>query len=181
MTLPANIRVNVRAPFPTQVNGAAFITVAKKNGVWTITPDYSILNPNNGLSVTQVVAVMDTATGLWSQISSQSFGSLSLSRTITVAGVVVVLSTDVVLLLNKSPSGASTIDLPAASLRNGAPVVIKDLTGDASTNNITIVPNGTETIDGFLAAAAAANGVALIDKDYGSKYLLPTTGGWFTL
>lgn len=36
MTLPANIRVNVAAPFPVLVQGAAGIAVAKQNGVWTI-------------------------------------------------------------------------------------------------------------------------------------------------
>ena len=36
MALPANIRVNVRAPFPVRVVGSGLITVTKANGIWTI-------------------------------------------------------------------------------------------------------------------------------------------------
>lgn len=36
MTLPANIRVNLSAPFPAFVRGGSGIGVTKTNGVWTI-------------------------------------------------------------------------------------------------------------------------------------------------
>jgi hypothetical protein len=36
MALPANIRVNLSAPFPALVIGGGGIAVAKNNGVWTI-------------------------------------------------------------------------------------------------------------------------------------------------
>lgn len=184
MTLPANIRVNVRAPFPTQVKGAAFIGLSKANGVWTISPNYLTLGENVVVKPTQILALQDTLTGAWSWIGASSFVSAALSsyRVITTAGAQNVLATDVVLLLQKSPSGASTINLPTSATRVGAPVIIKDLTGDANINNITIVPSGSETIDGFSAAAAAANGVAVISVDYGIKRLYPlTSGGWYLL
>jgi hypothetical protein len=183
MTLPASIRVNVRAPFPVRVSGASFIGVNKANGVWTISPDYRGLNPVISLVSTQNLAVQDTVTGQWATISAQliagSVASLNTYRIVTTTGAVTVLSTDVVLLLNKGASGASTIYLPTAASRAGVPVIIKDLTGDANTNAITIVPNGSETIDGFSAAAAAANGVAVIDADYGAKSFYPIAGGWY--
>jgi hypothetical protein len=184
VTLPVSIRVNVRAPFPTQVKGAAFISVNKANGVWTIAPNYLTLAPNVGVKPAQVLALQDPTTGAFSQVGASVFVSSALSpfRIITTPGAVSVLSTDVVLLFEKSSSGASTVNLPTSATRQGAPLSFKDLTGDANTNNITIVPSGSETIDGFSAADAAANGVALISNDYGSMQLYPlTSGGWYVL
>lgn len=36
MTLPANIRVNVAAPFPAKVKGSGPVTINKQNGIWTV-------------------------------------------------------------------------------------------------------------------------------------------------
>jgi hypothetical protein len=183
LTLPASIRVNVRVPFPALVQGAAFITVAKANGIFTLTPNYELLNQSIGLDTSQILALFDTATGLWSWINALQLVTAALGsyRTVTSAGAVTVAPTDVVILLKKSPSGASTINLPASAARGGAPISIKDLTGDANTNNVTIVPAAGETIDGFSASAAAANGVAVIDVDYGFKRLYPLTSGGYYL
>jgi hypothetical protein len=184
VTLPASIRVNVRAPFPTQVRGAAFISVAKSNGIWTVKPDYRLIAENPLLTTTQVVALQDTVTGAWSYMSASLLLSASLSsyREVTVAGSVTVQPTDIIILLNKSPSGASTINLPNSATRGGVPVTVKDITGDANTNNITVVPATGETIDGLSASAAAANGIAVIDKDYGSRTFYPLqSGGWYVI
>ena len=182
MSLPANIRVNVRAPFPTQVIGTSFISATKANGIWTISPNYLRLANNPALTPTQVFALQDTLTGQWSYMSAALLISTALSnyRIATTVGVVNFLATDTILILQKAASGASTVNLPLASSRGGVPATIKDLTGDANTNNITIVPSGADTIDGFSAAAAAANGVAVIDIDYGFKTLYPlVNGGWY--
>lgn len=184
MTLPASIRVNVRAPFPTQVKGAAFIGVTKANGVWTLAPNYRTLAENVVVTPTQILALQDSLTGNFSWVGASSFVSAALSsyRIITTAGTVNVLATDLVLLFEKSPSGASTVNLPTSAMRAGAPVFIKDLTGDANTNNITIVPASGETIDGFSASAAAANGVAVLSINYGVRRFYPlTSGGWYVL
>lgn len=182
MTLPANIRVNVRVPFPAVVKGAAFITVAKANGVWTLAPNYLLLAPAIGVTATQIVAVFDTVSGVWSYISATQLASAAQGsyRTVTTIGAVTVQPTDVVILLQKGASGASTINLPNSAIRAGVPVTVKDLTYDANTNNITFVPAMGETLDGFSAAAAVANGVAVIDVDGGAKTFWPlTAGGWY--
>ncbi len=183
MTLPASIRINVRAPFPTQVKGAAFIGVNKANGVWSIAPNYRLLAPAHSITPTMVVGVQDTVTGVWSYLPAALISSAGLPyRIVTSAGAVTLLASDVVILLKKSPSGASTINLPASATRNGVPIIVKDITGDANTNNDTIVPASGETIDGLSASAAAANGIAVIDVDYGSRTLYPlTSGGYYTL
>ena len=182
MTLPANIRVNVRAPFPARVQGSAFIQVTKANGVWTISPNYLALNPAASINGSQIIALYDTLAKTWSYVSAAQFISASAGsyRTITYTGNVTVLPTDVVLILNKSTSGPSSILLPNAATRGGTPVTVKDMTGDAFTNNVTFVPAIGETIDGFSASAAAANGVAVIGSDYASKTLSPfSSGGWY--
>ena len=108
--------------------------------------------------------------------------SASNIRIITTTGSVVLAATDVVILFQKAASGASTLYLPTSAGRSGTPIIVKDLTGDAFTNNITIVPFLVETIDGFAAASAAANGVALLDSNYQSKSLYPlSSGGWYVI
>ncbi len=36
MSTPANIRVNIGAPFPALVKGGGPVTIAKANGIWTV-------------------------------------------------------------------------------------------------------------------------------------------------
>ena len=184
MTLPANIRVNVRATFPTQVRGAGFIGVTKASGIWTINPDYRTLAASPNLSSNQVLALQNATTGVWSYINAVQFlaAASNAYRIITTAGAQPVLSTDVVLLFNPNPAGVSTVQLPTALSRNGVSVTVKDIAGNANANVITIVPSGAETIDGLSGAAAAANGIALVDRDYGSRTLYPLlSGGWYSL
>lgn len=56
-----------------------------------------------------------------------------------------IVSTDVYLLVNTS--SAKTLTLPAATTRRI--LVIKDVTGTANTNNITLDPAGSDTIEGL--------------------------------
>ena len=70
-------------------------------------------------------------------------------RIVTAAGAVTVANTDHTIIVNKTAGEATTVNLPAgADAGAGKVYVIKDGKGDAATNNITITPNGSETIDG---------------------------------
>lgn len=81
-----------------------------------------------------------------------------------------------VLINSSSPV---TVNLPASASRTpnftGAgpqPVRIVDISGNASTNNITIVPVGAEKIVGLSSV--------VINVNWGSFYLFPLpTGGWY--
>lgn len=67
---------------------------------------------------------------------------------------IVIASTDQI--LNCNIPVAATCALPPAATRNGIPLTFKDL-GQATANNITITPNGVETIDGANAAVKIVN------------------------
>lgn len=79
---------------------------------------------------------------------------------------------DLVLYVDTS-GGAVEIDLPASAARLGLPLTIKDVTGNAASNNITIKPNGAETIDGY------TNGnPLLVSAAYGGFRLNPRTSSY---
>ena len=59
-----------------------------------------------------------------------------------------VLVTDDVVLCNLAAPGPVAITLPVGATHLGAHLVVKDKRGDAGVNNITVTPNGAETIDG---------------------------------
>lgn len=59
-----------------------------------------------------------------------------------------VVAADTMLYVDTS-GGAVTILLQPSAARIGVPLSIKDVTGNALTNNVTITPNGAEVIDGL--------------------------------
>lgn len=184
MTLPVNIRINVRAPFPARVVGAGFVVVSKVNGIWTISVDYTQLAPLLISADIQgaLVAVYDPATKQYNTLTVAQVIATGINtyRVVTAAGPVTIGPSDVTILLNKTAPAATNINLPASASRNGVPVTVKDYGGVAQANNITFVPAAGETIDGFTASQAAANGAALINVNYGKKTLFPlTSGGWY--
>lgn len=81
-----------------------------------------------------------------------------------------VLATDNFLAVDTS-GGAITINLPVATSRAGVPLTIKDVTGNALANNVTINPNGAEKVDTLAPY--------LIDADFGGARFVPkASGGW---
>ena len=68
--------------------------------------------------------------------------------------------------------GAKTITLPTAGTINGKVYIIKDESGDASSNNITVATEGSETIDG-------AN-TKTINSDYGVLRIYSDGTNYFT-
>lgn len=92
-------------------------------------------------------------------------------REITAAGAVTVTTVDRILWINKTVGAATIVNLPAAATRNGLDLVIKDKKGDANAHNITVTPNGVETID--------AGATDVIDMNYGGRRYVPlAAGGW---
>jgi len=67
-------------------------------------------------------------------------------RVATTSPVTVSNTTDCVVAINRSSAAATAVTLPAGT--DGRWFVIVDQKADAATNNITITPNGAETING---------------------------------
>lgn len=65
-----------------------------------------------------------------------------------------------------------TLTLPAAASCAGRVFIVKDESGNAGTNNITVDGNASETIDGATTKAISAN--------YGVLRLYCTGTAWFT-
>jgi hypothetical protein len=154
MTLPANIRVNVGAPFPSLVKSTGGIALQKANGIWTVSLGYSQLGVQVPLPVdmtTDYVAVYDSVVQSYylAPLGSLGFGGVRTQRSIT-AGPVVISPTDQILHLNLTTP--TTITLPPFATRDGVPMTFKDVGMQASTNPVTIAPAAGETIDGFSAA-----------------------------
>lgn len=70
--------------------------------------------------------------------------------------------------------GAFTFNLPAAALNAGLRFTVKDISGQASTNNITIARNGSESIEG-----GASN--YLCQSDWGSWTFICDGTNWYIL
>jgi len=93
-------------------------------------------------------------------------------QTVSAASVSLTVTSGPVIWVTRTASGACTINLPVV-LTDGNIYIIKDA-GNAGTNNITVDPFGTGTIDGALTL--------VINEDYGSATIMFKSGvGWVTL
>jgi len=94
----------------------------------------------------------------------------TIPKTITFAmSPYTVLPTDYLLDVDTS-GGAVTINMMLAAARNNLELTVKDITGNASTNNISVVRGGAETIDGLTTY--------LIASDFGANKFKPKTSGY---
>lgn len=156
MTLPANIRINMSAPFPATVKGGGPVAIAKRNGIWTV--GFTIANLPAlplGVDPTKVqLLVWNPVPGVFQNITIAALLSASTAPTKIDATVspYLPLVGDTFLYVDTS-AGPVEIDLALAATRNGSVLSIKDVTGHAAANNITIKPAAGETLDGYTNAA----------------------------
>lgn len=84
-----------------------------------------------------------------------------------------VLTSDAQKILGVNTTTAKTLNLPAAT--NVMWFTIKDISGQAATNNISVAPNGTDTIDGV-------NATATINETYASRVLISDgVSAWYLI
>ncbi len=93
-----------------------------------------------------------------------------LANTVTTTAAMYNVTSEEELLVNVP--GAATVNLPPCANRQTA-LVTKDTSGNASINNITLTPFGSEKIDGSSAA--------VINTNWGFLKIAPfASGGWYT-
>ena len=87
MTAPANIRVNLNAPFPALVTGSGPVTVGKQNGIWTVgfnMAQLGIQNPPATTSLpTDFALVYDSIVGQFIDVPLGSILGSVLLNTLT--------------------------------------------------------------------------------------------------
>jgi hypothetical protein len=100
---------------------------------------------------------------------SQGSRPIRPTRTVTTETYAITQS-DVVVLVNRA--GVVTITIPSAEIaKAGRGFLVKDISGAASCNNITVDVEGCETIDG--------GSTDVINTDYGSAgYVTDGTSVW---
>ncbi len=150
-----------------------------------------IINPSGNLSGAEFQAVVDAyLSGLpaGTQVVATALGNnlllLSGAGIQGIAGGVArtavadvdhdVADTDV-LIAYATLTAARAVNLPAvADVGVGRTIIVKDESGAATTFDISVTPDGAETIDGVAAAVAIA-------INYGFVTLYSTAAGWYTL
>ncbi len=109
--------------------------------------------------------------------SSLNTGALDLNvwELTELAGNLTILAADSYVVVNTDTSSARTITLPAAAdVTAGRYFIIKDKSGDANTNNITVTPAGADTIDETASSTT-------INTSYGSLTLISDgVANWLT-
>ena len=142
------------------MSGAGSVTIAN-NAVTTA--------KINNAAVTPAKADLSQAWSHTGNLAAQ--GGLTMKVTVTNANYTA-LVTDVVIGVTDT-SSARTITLPALSGNTGKTFFIKDMSGGAATNNITIDPNGSETIDGA--------STFVINTNRGAATIVADVGDWIVL
>jgi hypothetical protein len=171
MSLPANIRVNVGAPFPATVKGLGAIAVSKANGIWTIFLNYlgfgtagTVPDPANTYTL-----VWNILTGVFTLIPISAVSGTKVVKTITAAGPYAALPSDEVLIIKQTVGAAFTVNVDWSA--RSKPLRVVDGKADASINNIKVTPAAGQTQLGMV------NFSYVIDSIGGSVILTPLPDG----
>lgn len=153
-----SLKLKFRTQFPASVSATSPLTLVKTGLAYVF-----------GLDVNALRAVFDL---IYAPNSILNY------IIVTAAGTYNVQVADNIILINKTVAAANSVQLPLALARKGLPITVKDLKGDAATNQITVLPSGSETIDGLASVPINAN--------YGGFKFWPvqtgsSTYGWIIL
>jgi len=107
------------------------------------------------------------ALGAGAQSTSQQKWGI---RVATATPVIVAAATDCVIVSKLSSAGAVAITLPAGASKQIFCIV--DGTGDAEANNITVTPNGSETINGAATYVLGSDRAGIIIAYSGTEWII---------
>jgi hypothetical protein len=175
MSLPANIRVNIGSPFPATVKGGGVIAVAKANGIWTVSLNFSAMPLSAGVvdPVNTYTLVWNAITGVFSLIPLSSVAGSKQIKILTGVGgftsPYAALPGDDVLIIKQAAGAPFTVTVDWS--QRAKPLRVVDGKGDASVNNITITPAAGQS------QLATVNYSYVIDGNGGSITLTPLPDG----
>ena len=110
---------------------------------------------NNGSAVPVQLTSGGSIVSTPASVENLDYQAVNTDTTISSASTVVFLDVDT--------TATRTITLPAASaVPTGRIYVIKDASGQSETNTLTIVPNGSDTIDGAASLAINSNYASIV-------------------
>jgi hypothetical protein len=164
------LRLKVATRIPAQLVAERFLTITRSSGVYTFGVDYTLLDPSAITDpTTALIAIYDQSTASYKVGTASALlsSSLQIEQHITAAGPVTISNNTGIARVDQTVGAAITLNLPAA-LSKTCPVLVCDWKGDAGTNNITIVPNGSEKIQGLSSWTLAG--------DNSSIFLRPISG-----
>lgn len=171
MTLPANIRVNMSAPFPATVKGSGGIGVSKRNGIWTVFLNYlgfgtaqTVADPANTYTL-----VWNILTGVFTLVPISTVVTSKAVKVITVAGPYAAQPNDEVLIIKQAVGAPFTVTVDWS--QRSKPLRVVDGKGDAAVNNITVTPAAGQS------QMATVNYSYPIDGNGGSITLTPLPDG----
>lgn len=134
-----------------------------------ITANKALASDANGIPVS--TAVSDTelgyVSGVTSAIQTQIDARLCTTSVATVSSNVT-LTNKVLTFVDTAAARTLTLPAPATSLY----IVLKDKTGSAATNNVTVNPAGAQTIDGSSSFLLDANYQAAVIVSDGTNYFV---------
>jgi hypothetical protein len=169
-----NLRLKISSPslkllmlprYPASIAGGTGIDVnIISPGALSVALDYLELSPLSSYDPSAQFFAVTDALGNYRLISLASiFTGAQTVQIITAAGDVTVQPNDGLIILNKTVGATTNVNLPAAALKVGD-VKIVDWKNDSDVNNITLVPNGTEKINGLTGWKLAGQGASIILK-----------------
>lgn len=151
------LKLRLLTKFPALVVAATGLAVARVGRVYTFMLDWmntaevdSIADP----TTRYLMVVSGTADEqLYERIAVDNFTASTGGNVqeITAGGPQNIEDTAAVVLVNQTVGAAITLTLPLSAAKVG-PVKIVDMKGDAATNNITIVPTGSEEFQAGLTS-----------------------------
>jgi hypothetical protein len=148
-------------------------------GIGTTSPDYKLQVAGDIVPETNLASTLGKAALRWGGLFSASIvddgAKVELNNEIIVerSGTAVNASSSNQTILGVTDTTAArTITLATADNIDGRIIIIKDESGGASTNHITIVTEGSETIDGAVSIT--------ITVDYGVLRVYSNGTNWFS-
>ncbi len=169
------VKARFLAQFPSGITPTNFLTLDKSGGSYTFGVDYTKVAPGILSSAANAYTVVyDLADGIYKLVSvADQIASGQTQQIKTTPGDVAVLPTDSLIAINKTTGQATNVILPLASSKSG-PVKVADFKGDAGTNNITIITQGSDKFSGGLTSW-------IIGADTGSVLLHPIPGSGYAV